>query len=63
MEPFSTTWRRLRPRIRSQAIPMLVFIALTVLTFLMWTHQPAMSPAPAASRPGYGIFSQQAMRH
>ena len=42
---------------------MLVFIALTVLTFLMWTHQPAMSPAPAASRPGYGIFSQQAMRH
>jgi hypothetical protein len=60
-ERISTAWQRFRRRFRSKTLPLLVFAAVTVLTFLMWTRQREMPPG--ASRPGYGIFSGQASRH
>jgi hypothetical protein len=57
----STTWQPFRRRLRTKTLPLLVFVAVAVLTFLMWTRHREL--APGASRPGYGIFSGQASRH
>ena len=59
-KPVSPTWRQFRHRFRSKTLPLLVFVLLTVLTFLMWTRQRELPPA--AFRSGYGIFSEQATR-
>ena len=60
-EPISPTWQQFRYRFRSRTLPLLVFVALTVATFLMWSRQRELPPG--AFRPGWGIFSQQATRH
>ncbi|MGO9113512.1 MAG: hypothetical protein ACLP9L_30135 [Thermoguttaceae bacterium] len=60
-EPISPTWRQFRYRFRSRTLPLLVFVAFTVATILMWVRQRDLPPS--AFRAGYGIFSEQATRH
>ena len=60
-KPIAPTWRHFRYRFRSRTLPLLVFAALTLATYLMWVRQRELPPS--AFRPGYGVFSQQAMRH
>jgi hypothetical protein len=55
----STTWRQ-RHSFLSKTIPLLVFAALTVLTFFLWTRQREL--APGGFRPGSGMFSEQSFK-
>ena len=50
-----STWRRFRHQFRSKTIPLLVFVALTVLTFLAWTRQSRA----AARRLSIGLWGLQ----
>jgi hypothetical protein len=60
-EPILPTWRQFRYRFRYRTLPLLVFLAVTAATFLMWSRQRELPPS--AFRPGWGIFSQQSFRH
>ena len=60
-EPIRPTWRQFKYRFRSRTLPLLVFVALAVVTCLMWTWQRQLPPA--GFRAGWGIFSQQSTRH